>query len=139
MKPRDIKLLFLCLHPQRRTGRRSSRQLLHSTSTSSSSREEWNRILSPTMNQLHQERNLFIGSLADGGTDAEIFGDITKPENGIQRNPYRETRSQKWEKLQKNGSSEKEGTLDDVTVGRLKNRPSRKQGNVGKIHSSDAI
>jgi hypothetical protein len=137
MKPRDIKLLFLCLHPQRRTGRRSSRQLLHSTSTSSSSREEWNRILSPTMNQL--QRNLFIGSLADGGTDAEIFGDITKPENGIQRNLYRETRSQKWEKLQKNGSSEKEGTLDDVTVGRLKNRPSRKQGNVGKIHSSDAI
>jgi hypothetical protein len=68
------------------------------------------------MNQLHQERNLFIGSLADGGTDAEIFGDITKPENGIRWNPYRETRSQKWEKLQKNGSSEKEGTLDDVTV-----------------------
>jgi hypothetical protein len=91
------------------------------------------------MNQLHQERNLFIGSLADGGTDAEIFGDITKPENGIRRNPYRETRSQKWDKLQKNGSSEKEGTLDDVTVGRLKNRPSRKQGNVGKIHSSNAI
>jgi hypothetical protein len=47
------------------------------------------------MNQLHQERNLFIGSLADVGTDAKIFGDITKPENGIQRNPYRETRSQK--------------------------------------------
>ena len=51
------------------------------------------------MNQLHQERNLIIGSLADRGTDAEIFGDITKPENGIQRSPYRETRSQKWEKL----------------------------------------
>jgi hypothetical protein len=91
------------------------------------------------MNQLHQERNLFIGSLADGGTDAEIFGDITKPENGIRRNPYRETRSQKWEKLQKNGSFEKEGTLNDVIVGRLKNRPSRKQGNIRKIHSSDAI
>jgi hypothetical protein len=91
------------------------------------------------MNQLHQERNLFIGSLADGGTDAETFSDITKPENGIWHNPYRETRSQKWEKLQKNESSEKEGTLDDITVGRLKNRPSRKQGNVGKIHSSDAI
>jgi hypothetical protein len=91
------------------------------------------------MNPLHQERNLFIGSLADEEIDAEIFGDITKPENGIRRNPYRETRSQKWEKLQKNESSEKEGILDDVTVGRLKNRPSRKQGNVGKIHSSDAI
>jgi hypothetical protein len=47
------------------------------------------------MNQLHQERNLIIGSLADGGTDVEIFGDITKPENRIRRSPYRETRSQK--------------------------------------------
>jgi hypothetical protein len=47
------------------------------------------------MNQLHQERNLIIGSLADGGTDAEIFGDITKLENRIRRSPYRETRSQK--------------------------------------------
>ena len=90
------------------------------------------------MNRLHQEKNLFIGNLAGGGTDTEIFGDITRPENKIWRSPYRETRSQKWEKLQKNGSSEKEGTLDDVTVGRLKNRPSRKQGSIGKIHSSDA-
>jgi hypothetical protein len=62
-----------------------------------------------------------------------------KPENGIRRNPYCETRSQKWGKLQKNESSEKEGTLDDVTVDRLKNRPSRKQGNIGRIPSSDAI
>jgi hypothetical protein len=138
MKPRVVKLLFLYLCPQRRTERRSSRQLLHSTPTSSSSGEEWNRILSPTMNQLHQEKNLFIWSLAGGGTGAEIFGDIMRPENGIRRSPYRETRSQKWEKLQKNGSSEQEGTLDDMTVGRLKNRPSRKRGNVGKIHSSDA-
>ena len=125
MRQRIVKLLFLCLRPQRRTERRSSRQLLHSTLTSSSLGEEWNRILSPTMNQLHRERNLFIGSLADGGTDAEIFDDITKPENGIRRNPYHETRSQKWEKLQKKESSEKEGPLDDVTVDRLKNRPSR--------------
>jgi hypothetical protein len=90
------------------------------------------------MNRLHQEKNLFIGNLAGGGTDAEIFGNITRLENGIQRSPYRETRSQKWEKLWKNGSSEKEGTLDDVTVGRLKNRLSRKQGNIERIHFSDA-
>jgi hypothetical protein len=90
------------------------------------------------MNQLYQEKNLFIESLAGGGTDAEILGDITRPENGIRRSPYRETRTQKWEKLRKNGSSEKEGTLNDVTVGRLKNKPSSKRGNVGKIHSSDA-
>jgi hypothetical protein len=138
MRPRVVKLLFLCLRPQRRTERRSSRQLLHSTPTSSSSGEEGNRILSPTMNQLHQEKNLFIGSLTSGGTNAKIFGNIMRPENGIRRSPYRETRPQKWEKLRKNGSSEKEGTLDNVTVGRLKNRLSRKRGNVGKIHSSDA-
>jgi hypothetical protein len=93
MRPRVIKLLFLCLHPQRRAERRSSRQLLHSTPTSSSLGEELNRILSPTMNQLHQEKNLFIWSLAGGGTDTEIFGDITRPENGIRRSPYCETRS----------------------------------------------
>jgi hypothetical protein len=95
MRSRVVKLLFLCLRHQRRTERRSSRQLLHSTPMSSSSGEEWNRIISPTMNQLHQERNLFIGSLADGGTDTEIFGGITKPGNGIRRSPYHEMRSQK--------------------------------------------
>jgi hypothetical protein len=47
------------------------------------------------MNQLHQERNLFIGSLADEGIGAKIFDGITKPENGIWRSPYHETRSQK--------------------------------------------
>jgi hypothetical protein len=90
------------------------------------------------MNQLHQVKNLFTGSLAGGGTGTKIFGDITRPENGIRRSPYRETMSQKWEKLRKNGSSVKEGTLDDVTIRKLKNRPSRKRGNVEKIHSSDA-
>jgi hypothetical protein len=138
MRQRIVKLLFLCLRPQRKAERESSRQLFHSTPTSSSSGEEQNRILSPTMNRLHQEKNLFIENLAGGGTDAEIFGDIMRLENGIRRSPYRETRSQKWEKLRKNGSSEKEGTLDDVTVGRLKNRLSRKQGNVERIHSPDA-
>jgi hypothetical protein len=138
MRQRIVKPLFLRLRPQRRTERRLSRQLLHSTPMSSSSGEEWNRILSPTTNQLHQEKNLFIGSLTGGGTDAEIFGDIMRPENGIQHSLYRETRSQKWEKLQKNESSEKEGTLDDVTVGRLRSRLSRKQGNVERIHSLDA-
>jgi hypothetical protein len=87
------------------------------------------------MNRLHQEKNLFIENLAGRGTDAKIFGDITRPENGIRHSPYHETRSQKWEKLRKNGSSEKEGTLDDVTVAKLKNRLSRKQGNVKRIHS----
>ena len=90
------------------------------------------------MNQPRREKNLFNGNLVDKGTDAEIFGDITRPENGIRRSLYHEMRSRKWEKLRKNGSLEKEGTLDDVTVDKLKNRPSRKRGNVGKIHSLDA-
>jgi hypothetical protein len=138
MRQRIVKLLFLCLHPQRRAERESSRQLFHSTPTASSLGGEWNQILSPTMNRLHQEKNLFSGNLAGGGTDVEIFGDTMKPENGIRRSPYHETRSQKWEKLQKNGSSEKEGTLNDVTVDRHKSRLSKKQGNVKRIHSLDA-
>jgi hypothetical protein len=138
MRQRTVKLLFLCLCPQRRAERESSRQLFHCTPTSSSSGEEWNQILSPTMNRLHQEKNLFSGNLAGGGTDAEIFGDIMKPENRIRRSLYHDTRSQKWEKLQKNGSLEKEGSLDDVTVDRHKSRLSKKQGNVERIHSSDA-
>jgi hypothetical protein len=32
-------------------------------------------------------------------------------------------------------SSGNEGIPDDAIVGRLKNRPSRRQGSVGKIHS----
>jgi hypothetical protein len=47
------------------------------------------------MNRLHREKNLISGNLASGGTDAEIFGDITKPENGIRRSLCHNTRSQK--------------------------------------------
>jgi hypothetical protein len=32
------------------------------------------------MNQPRQEKNLFSGNLVDEGTNAETFGDITKPE-----------------------------------------------------------
>jgi hypothetical protein len=75
---------------------------------------------------------------ADEGTDAEISDDITKPKSGTRRNPYRETRSRRWEKLRKNVSSGKEGILDNAIFDELKNRPNRKQDNVGKIHSSGA-
>jgi hypothetical protein len=81
------------------------------------------------MNQPRREKNLFSGNLADEGTDAEIFGDITKPESGTRRNLYHEMRSQRWEKPQKNGSSGKEGILDGVIVSRLKRRPNRKRDN----------
>jgi hypothetical protein len=50
---------------------------------------------SPTTNQLRLERNLLSGNPTDEGTDAEIFGDITRPESGTRRNLYRETRSQR--------------------------------------------
>jgi hypothetical protein len=89
------------------------------------------------MNQPRQEKNLFSENLANEGTDAEIFGDITKPESGTQRNPCHETRSQRWERLQKNGSSGKGGIPDGVIVGKLKSRLSRKRDNAKRIHSSD--
>jgi hypothetical protein len=89
-KQKIIKLVFLCLHPQRRTERRSSWQLLHFTPTSSSS-GEWNRPPSPMTNRPHPERNLLSGNPTDKGTDAEISGDITRPESGTRRNLYRET------------------------------------------------
>jgi hypothetical protein len=135
IRPRVVKLLFLCLRPLRKTGRRSSRQRLPSTPTSSSS-GDWNRPPSPTTNRLRLERNLLSGNPADEGADAEISDGITKPESGTRHNPYRETRSRRWEKLRKNVSSGKEGILDDPIVDELKNRPNRKQDNVGKIHSS---
>jgi hypothetical protein len=50
---------------------------------------------SPTTSRLHPERNLLSGNPADEGTDAEISGDITRPESGTQRNLYRETRSRR--------------------------------------------
>jgi hypothetical protein len=84
------------------------------------------------------ERNLLNGNPADEGTDTEISDDITRPESGTRRNLYRETRSRRWEKLRRNVSSGKEGIPDDAIVGGLKNRPSRRQGNVGKFHSLGA-
>jgi hypothetical protein len=89
------------------------------------------------MNQPCQEKNLFSGNLADKGTDAEIFSDITKPESGTRRSPCHETRSRRWERLQKNGSSGKGGIPNDVIVGKLKSWLSRKQDNTERILFSD--
>ena len=90
------------------------------------------------MSRLRPERNLLSGNPTDEGTDAEISGDIMKLQSGTRRNLCHEMRSRRWEKLQKNGSSGKEGIPDDTIVDGLKNRPSRRQGNVRKIHSSGA-
>jgi hypothetical protein len=51
------------------------------------------------MNQPRQEKNLFSGNLADKGTDAETFGDITKLESGTWLSPCHKMRSRRWEKL----------------------------------------
>jgi hypothetical protein len=89
------------------------------------------------MNQPRRGKNLFSGNLTDEGTNAKIFGDIMKLESGTQRSPCHEMKSRRWEKFQKNGSSGKEGTFDDVIVGKLKSRLSRKQGNTERILFSD--
>jgi hypothetical protein len=47
------------------------------------------------MNPLCSGKNLLSRNPADEGIDAEIFDDITRPESGTQRSPYRETRSQR--------------------------------------------
>jgi hypothetical protein len=47
------------------------------------------------MSRPHLERNLLSGNPADEETDAEIFGDITRPESGTRCNLCRETRSRR--------------------------------------------
>jgi hypothetical protein len=89
------------------------------------------------MNQPRRGRNLFNGNLADEGTDAEISGDIMKLESGTRRSLCHETRSRRWEKLQKNGSSGKEEIPDDMIVGKLKSRPNRRRDNIEKTLFSD--
>jgi hypothetical protein len=89
------------------------------------------------MNHPRREKNPFSGNLADEGTDAEMFGDITKPESGAQRSLCHRMRSRRWVGLQKNGSSEKGGIPDDVIVSKLKSRLSRKQDNAKRTLFSD--
>jgi hypothetical protein len=49
---------------------------------------------SPTTSRPRPDKNL-SGNPADGGTDAEMSGDITRPESGTQSSLSRETRSQR--------------------------------------------
>jgi hypothetical protein len=91
------------------------------------------------MNQLCLGKILLSGKLVDEGTDAVTPDDIMKPENEIQRSLYREMRSRRWEKLQMNESSRKEGIPADVIVGKLKSKPSRRRDSVERILSSDEI
>jgi hypothetical protein len=116
-----------------------SSQQLCSTPTSSLSGGEWNHPPSPTTNQLCLGKNLLSGRLVDEETDAVTPGDIMKPENEIRRGLCREMRSRRWEKLQMNECSGKEGILADVIVSKLKSKPSRRRDNVERILSSDEI
>jgi hypothetical protein len=77
-----------------------------------------------------------LGKLANGGTDAEIFGDITKQGNGTRRSLYPEMKFWRWEKLLTNESSERGGTLAEVIIGRLKSKLSRMRGNAERTLSS---
>jgi hypothetical protein len=81
-------------------------------------------------------KNLLSEKLADGGTDAEIFGDIMKQGNGTRRSLYPEMKFRRWEKLLTNKSSERGGILANVIVGRLKSKPSRMRGNAKRTLSS---
>jgi hypothetical protein len=94
-------------------------------STSSSSGKEWNRLPSPTTSQPCLWKNLLSEKLADGGTDAGMFGDIMKLENETRRSLYLEMRFQRWEKPLTNKSPWKGGIPADVIVGRLKSKLSR--------------
>jgi hypothetical protein len=84
-------------------------------------------------------KNLLSGKLVDNGTDAVTPGNIIKPENEIRRSLCREMRSRRWEKLQMNESSGKEGIPADVIDGKFKSKPSRRRDSVERILSSDEI
>jgi hypothetical protein len=73
------------------------------------------------------------------GTDAGMFGDITRLGSGTQRSPYPGMKFQKWEKLPTSEYTEKGGILTGVIADKLRteseNKPSRAQGCVERISS----
>jgi hypothetical protein len=100
---------------------------------------EWNHPPSPTTIQLCLGKNLLSGKLVDEGTDAVTPDDIMKPENEIRRSLCHEMRSRRWEKLQMNESSGREGIPADVIDDKLKSKLSRRRDNVERILSSNEI
>jgi hypothetical protein len=57
---------------------------------------------------------------SDEEIDAEMCGDIMKPENGIRRNPYLRTKPRKWGKLLMNEYIEKDATPATEIADRLR-------------------
>jgi hypothetical protein len=73
------------------------------------------------------------------GTDAGIFGDITRLGSETQHNPYLGMKFQKWEKHPMSEYTEKGGILAAVIADKLRteieNKPSRAQGYAERIPS----
>jgi hypothetical protein len=82
------------------------------------------------MSQPCRGKNLPSEKLGHEGTDAGIFGSITRLGSGTQRSPYPGMKSRKWEKLPTSGYSEKGGILTDVTAGKLKTEIKNKLNSV---------
>jgi hypothetical protein len=101
-----------------------------STLTSSSSGGDWSHLPSPTTSQPCQGKNLPSEKLVDEGTDAGIFGDITRLGSETRRSPYPGMKSRKWEKLPTNEYLEKGGILIDVIAGKLKTENENKLNRV---------
>jgi hypothetical protein len=72
------------------------------------------------MNPPCRGRNLPSVMASDGETDDGMCGDIMKPENRTQRNPYLGTKPQKWEKLLMNDHTKKGTTPASAIVVMLK-------------------
>jgi hypothetical protein len=100
---------------------------------------DWNHPPFSTTSRPCREKNLPSEKHGDEGTDARIFGDITRLGSGTQRSPYPKMKSRKWEKLLMSEYTEKSGILADVIADKLRteseNKPSRAQGYAKRIPS----
>jgi hypothetical protein len=77
-----------------------------------------------------------VDTLSNTWGVTEIFSDITKQGNGTRCSLYLEMKIWRWKKLLTNESLEREGTLTDVIVDRLKSKLRRMRGNAERTLSS---
>jgi hypothetical protein len=100
---------------------------------------DWSRLPSPTTNRLCKGKSLPSEKLGDEGTDAGIFGDITRLGNRTQRSPYLEMKFQRQEKPPMSEHTEKGGILAAMIDNKLrieiKNKLSMAQGYAERILS----
>jgi hypothetical protein len=92
-------------------------------------RGDWNRLPSPKTSRPCRGKNLPSEKLGDEGTDAGIFGDITRLGSGTQHNLYLGMKFQKWENPPMNEYTEKGVILAAMIADKLRtkieNKPSR--------------